>query len=126
MAAAQKVSNLTIFIDYNKWQATGRSDQVLALAPLRDKWAAFGWCASEVDGNDLDAIHRAVEDTKGDGRPKVIIAHTVKGKGVSFMEDDNNWHYRIPKREEVLAAAKELKIPESELRMEGKTPRSHE
>ena len=126
MAAAQKVSSLTVFIDYNKWQATGRSDQVLGLAPLREKWAAFGWCASEVDGHDFEAIHQALENSKNDERPKVIVAHTVKGKGVSFMEDDNNWHYRIPKREEVLAAANELHIDASELRMEGKTPRSHE
>lgn len=126
MAAAQKVSNLTIFIDYNKWQATGRSDEVLGLSPLRDKWSAFGWCASEVDGHDFDAIHQSLEHSKNDERPKVIVAHTVKGKGVSFMEDDNNWHYRIPKREEVLAAANELRIDASELRMEGKTPRSHE
>ncbi len=110
MAAAQKVSNLTIAVDYNKWQATGRSDEVLGLAPLADKWRAFGWCVSEIDGNDFGEIENAFESHKDDPRPKAIIAHTVKGRGVSFMEDDNNWHYRIPTAEEVQQAASELGV----------------
>ena len=126
MASAQKASNLTIFIDYNKWQATGRSDEILGLAPLAAKWSAFGWCVREIDGHDFGSIHRALQEIEHDERPKVIVANTVKGKGVSFMEDDNNWHYRIPKREEVLAAAAELKIHADELRMDGVAPRSHE
>lgn len=110
LAAAQKVGNLTIAIDYNKWQATGRSNDVLALAPLADKWRAFGWCVSEIDGHDFAQIDTAVLTHRDDPRPKVIIANTIKGRGVSFMEDDNNWHYRIPTAEEVLRAAGELGI----------------
>jgi len=108
MAAAQRVSNLTVFIDYNKWQATGRSDEVLGLAPLADKWRAFGWTVDEIDGHDFAAMANAFERTAGSTQPRALIAHTIKGKGVSFMEDDNNWHYRIPTEVEVRAAAQEL------------------
>ncbi len=108
LASSQTVSNLTIAIDYNKWQATGRSDEVLALAPLADKWRAFGWCVAEIDGHDFAEIDEAIRVNHADPRPKVIIAHTIKGRGVSFMEDDNNWHYRIPTSDEVSKAYKEL------------------
>ena len=108
-APAQKLEKLCVVIDYNKWQATGRSNEVMAMAPLRDKWAAFGWNAREVDGHDLPALQKLMQNIPdGSGKPVAIIAHTVKGKGVSFMEDDNNWHYRIPKTEEVAAAKQEL------------------
>jgi transketolase len=111
LAAAQRVSNLCVIVDFNKWQATGRSQEVMALDPLVDKWRAFGWSAVEVDGHDLPALEQALRQfPAGDGRPTAIIAHTVKGKGVGFMEDDNNWHYRIPTPEEVVAAKKELGI----------------
>jgi transketolase len=111
LAAAQRVSNLCVIVDFNKWQATGRSQEVMALDPLADKWRAFGWSAVEVDGHDLAALERELRRfPAGDGRPTAIIAHTIKGKGVSFMEDDNNWHYRIPSPEEVVAAKKELGI----------------
>jgi transketolase len=110
-AAAQKLNNLCVIVDYNKWQATARSNETLQLSPLREKWEAFGWHAVETDGHDvaaLTALMRAVPD--GGDRPRAIIAHTVKGKGVSFMEDDNNWHYRSPTAEEVVLAHKELGI----------------
>lgn len=106
-APAQKLGRLTVVIDYNKWQATGRSNEIMALESLAAKWSAFGWNTSEVDGHDIEAITRELRKTDGD-KPAAIIAHTVKGKGISFMEDDNNWHYRIPKSEEVIAAKREL------------------
>jgi transketolase len=107
--AARKLSSVTVFVDYNKWQATARSEQVLALKPLRDKWAACGWSAEEIDGHDMAALVDAMNrPADGEGRPRVFVCHTVKGKGVSFMEDDNNWHYRIPTGEEVLRARSEL------------------
>lgn len=107
--AAQKLSNVTVFVDYNKWQATGRSNEVLALAPLREKWAAFGWDAYEIDGHDIGAILGALQmSPHPESRPRAFVCHTIKGKGCSFMEDDNNWHYRIPKAEEVQQAFKEL------------------
>ena len=126
MAAAQKISSLTVFVDYNKWQATGRSNEVLGLAPLAAKWAAFGWSVQEIDGHDFSAIEAAVTKSDELGRPKVIIANTVKGKGVSFMEDDNNWHYRIPSADEVRKAAAELQIAAESIRLDGLAPRTHE
>ncbi len=109
-AAGQRLGNLCVVVDYNKWQATARSNETLALAPLRDKWAAFGWDAHEVDGHDVADLARrlAAIPARGEGTPVALIAHTVKGKGVSFMEDDNNWHYRAPTAEEVRKAHQEL------------------
>lgn len=109
-AAAQRLGSLTVLVDYNKWQATGRSEEVMSLAPLRDKWEAFGWESYEVDGHDFAEIKTALACAELSGRtkPLAIVAHTIKGRGVSFIEDDNNWHYRIPSAEEVVAARKEL------------------
>jgi transketolase len=108
-ATARGLDNVLAVVDFNRWQATGRSTEVLALEPLADKFAASGWVTHEVDGHDIGALSdilRRVPD--GSGRPVAVIANTVKGKGVSFMEDDNNWHYRIPSAEEVRAAHAEL------------------
>lgn len=111
LAASQRVERLCVVVDFNKWQATGRSREVLALDPLADKWRAFGWNTVEADGHDMAGLVKLLSRIPdGSGRPMAIIAHTVKGKGVSFMEDDNNWHYRIPKAEEVAAAKKELGV----------------
>lgn len=110
-APAQRIDNVFAVIDFNKWQATGRSREVMALDPLKEKWEAFGWSAYEVDGHDLTALIKTFKGLPdGRGKPTVIIAHTVKGNGISFMEDDNNWHYRIPTAEEVLKARKELRL----------------
>ncbi len=110
LAASQNVHNLTAIIDYNKWQATGRSQEVMALEPLAAKWEAFGWHSQEIDGHNLQAIEQALAAAKAvTSKPSVIIAHTIKGKGVSFMEDDNNWHYRTPNTEELNAALEELR-----------------
>ena len=107
--AAQKLDQVVAIIDYNGWQATGRSDDVMALAPFRQKWAAFGWSAYDVDGNDMAAVVQLLASVPdGSGKPVAIVAHTVKGKGVSFMEDDNNWHYRSPSSDEVAKARREL------------------
>lgn len=120
-AAAQRVDCLTAIVDYNRWQATGRSDEIMALAPLADKWSAFGWRAVEVDGHDLKQIAAALAAPATD-RPRAIIAHTVKGKGVSFMEDDNNWHYRIPTAEEVDRAWRELLDEPERLALAAESP----
>ena len=108
-APAQRLNRLMVMIDYNKWQATDRSNEVLALSPLADKWTACGWRAHEVDGHDIAALSELMCNVPdGSGRPVAIIAHTVKGKGVSFMEDDNNWHYRVPTADEVEKSRVEL------------------
>ncbi len=109
MAAAQKLDRLVVMVDFNKWQATGRSREVMALDPLREKWASFGFSTYELDGHDMGALLEVLQSLPdGSGKPIAIIGHTVKGKGVSFMEDDNNWHYRIPSAEEVTQALAEL------------------
>ena len=109
LAAAQRLEHLCVIVDYNKWQATARSNETLMLAPLVDKWRAFGWDAVETDGHDVAALANLMQNVpNGSGKPVAIIAHTVKGKGVSFMEDDNNWHYRAPTADEVVKAMKEL------------------
>jgi len=108
-APAQRIDNVMAIVDYNKWQATGRSNEVMSLNPLADKWRAFGWTVHEVDGHDLATLLGVMRNLPdGCGNPVAMIAHTVKGKGVSFMEDDNNWHYRIPTADEVKAAHEEL------------------
>lgn len=109
MAPAHGLENLVVIVDFNRWQATGRSESVMALQPLAEKWKAFGWSACEVNGHDLPALTAALKRApEVSGKPRAIIAHTVKGRGVSFMEDDNNWHYRIPTEAEVASAHKEL------------------
>ncbi|ALU91459.1 MULTISPECIES: transketolase [Herbaspirillum] len=111
MAAAQRVGNLMVLVDFNKWQATGRSEEVLALNPLVDKWRAFGWDATEIDGHDMSTLVELMGRPRAaDSKPIAVVAHTIKGKGVSFMEDDNNWHYRIPNADEVAAAYQELGV----------------
>jgi transketolase len=108
-AAGRKLDNLIALVDYNKLQAMGRSNEVTALAPLADKWRAFGWATREIDGHDLNAIVRALDDLPfAPGQPSAIVAHTVKGKGVSFMEDDLEWHYRPPSDDDLARALGEL------------------
>jgi transketolase len=109
-AAGQKLGNLCAVIDFNRWQATGRSCEVLALQPLADKWRAFGWRVEETDGHDVAALARLMAGPSAAvGQPLAIVAHTVKGKGVSFMEDDNNWHYRAPNDDDLARVLAELK-----------------
>lgn len=108
-ASGQSVHHLTAIVDYNKWQATGRSQEVLGLEPLAGKWEAFGWHTQQIDGHDFEAINKALAAARSETkRPSVIVADTIKGKGVSFMEDDNNWHYRTPNAEELAEALAEL------------------
>ena len=108
-SAKHKLNNLTAIIDFNKWQATGRSCDVMELQPLKDKWSSFGWEAVEIDGHDFEQLINVLS-FESVNKPLVIIANTVKGKGISFMEDDNNWHYRIPTIDEINKAKKELEL----------------
>lgn len=108
-AAHHKLDNLVAIIDYNKIQALGKVEEVNDLEPLGDKWFSFGWEAKEIDGHDLGQIFSALENIPfKKGKPSVIIAHTIKGKGVSFMENDLLWHYRCPDAEEYQRAIREL------------------
>jgi transketolase len=111
LAAANRVANLCVIVDFNKWQATGRSREIMSLDPLADKWRAFGWSTLEIDGHDFAQIRQSLHQFAATPeRPTAIIAHTVKGSGVSFMEDDNNWHYKIPTAAEVEKARQELGV----------------
>lgn len=106
-AGHHKLNNLVAIIDYNKLQATGRTNEVLNLEPLAEKWRAFGWQAQEIDGHNFAEIKKASLSLAED-KPNVIIAHTIKGRGVSFMENEVVWHYRTPNKEEYDKALKEL------------------
>lgn len=111
LAPAQRLERLCAVVDYNKWQATGPSREIMSLDPLSRKFEAFGWSAREVDGHDMKALVEALSRVPdGSGRPVAIVAHTVKGKGVSFMSDDNNWHYRSPSDSELAQARRELGV----------------
>lgn len=88
------IDNFTAIIDYNNLQGYGRACEICSYEPVADKWTAFGWNAIEVDGHDMEALADALKENPR-GRPKVIIARTIKGKGVSFMEDQLIWHYYI-------------------------------
>jgi len=103
------LDNLVAIVDYNKIQSLGRVEDVLDLEPLAAKWTAFRWSVREIDGHDLGQISQALGSVPFErGKPSCVIAHTVKGKGVSFMEDKLLWHYRAPNDEEFEKAGLEL------------------
>jgi transketolase len=109
MAAGHQVlSNLVAIIDYNKFQLDGAIDDIITLEPFAAKWQAFGWETREVDGHDIAQVLDALEWSKQTDRPACIIAHTVKGKGVSFMEGENAYHGVAPTDDELGRALAEL------------------
>jgi transketolase len=105
--AHHRLKNLCAVIDYNRIQSFGRVDEVLRLEPFADKWRSFAWDVHEVDGHDHDALAEVLKATDPI-RPRVVIAHTIKGKGVSFMEDDLLWHYRSPDDAQLADALAEM------------------
>jgi len=105
------LGNLIAIVDYNKLQAFGWVKEVLDLEPLADKWRAFGWAVREIDGHDFAQIEEALLSIPFEpGRPSCIVAHTVKGKGISFMENQLAWHYKNPDAEELCQALAELEV----------------
>ncbi|NLL18015.1 MAG: transketolase [Clostridia bacterium] len=110
MAAAHyRLDNLTAFLDDNGLQIDGPVEEVMSTKPLIDKWKAFGWHVLSIDGHDMGQILSALAEAKNTkGRPTMIIAKTIKGKGVSFMEDQVGWHGVAPKPEQVTQALAEL------------------
>jgi transketolase len=108
-APHHRLDNLLAIVDYNKIQSLGAVKDVLDLEPFAAKWAAAGWAVREIDGHDCGAIRAALDAAPfEDGRPTCVIAHTVKGKGVSFMEGELLWHYRSPDRDELSRALVEI------------------
>jgi transketolase len=108
-AAHHRVDRLIAIVDRNYCQIDNRTENVMALEPLADKWKAFNWHVLECDGNDPQQFVRTVEQAKAlTGKPTVILAHTFMGKGVSFMEDDYRWHGVPPNDEQGKQALREL------------------
>jgi transketolase len=109
MAAAHYcLGNLTAIVDCNTLQITGRTREVLNTEPLEAKFAAFGWAVRAVDGHDLAALTSALAAPLAAGRPGVVLARTIKGRGVSFMEDNPRWHHAVPDDDEYARALQEL------------------
>lgn len=112
-APQHKLDNLVAIVDYNKIQSFGRVSEVLELAPLADKWRAFRWAVREIDGHDHGQIESALAGIPFEpDKPAVIIAHTIKGKGVSFMENQLAWHYKSPNAEQLAQALAEVETTE--------------
>ena len=108
MAAGHRgLANLTAIVDRNRLQQGARTEATNRLEPLADKWRAFGWEAVEIDGHDHAALHAACTGPR-DGRPRCVIANTVKGKGVSFIEDRVEWHHKVPTPAQIEQALLEL------------------
>ena len=105
-ASHHKLNNLIAIVDYNKIQSLARVDETLTLEPFSEKWRAFGWNVAEINGHDHDELYNAFEQAIASrNNPSVIICHTIKGKGVSFMENSVLWHYRYPHDGEELNTA---------------------
>lgn len=113
-APTLKLDNLTVVVDYNKLQAMDRLENIVHMAPFAEKWKSFGWSVVEIDGHDYKEIRKALLFREKE-KPVVIVAHTVKGKGVSFMENVPIWHYRMPNDEELSILMEELELTKEDL-----------
>ena len=108
-AAHHDVDNLCCIVDSNKMQQSGLVKDVMDHSPLTEKWRAFGWHTLEIDGHDQDAVMKAFAEAQSTkGKPTAIVANTIKGKGVSFMEPDYTWHGRALPKDDAAKALKEL------------------
>ncbi len=113
-ATAHKIDNLIAFIDYNKKQIDGSTDDVMPLLDLNKKWTAFGWEVIETDGNNMEQLVADIKKAQsltGKGKPVMVLMHTIMGKGVDFMEDKHQWHGKAPNDEELEKALSQ--IPET-------------
>ncbi len=108
-ASSHHLDNLVAIVDYNKIQALGYTEDIISLEPLTQRWSSFGWATAEIDGHDFGQTFETFDRVPfSAGKPNIIIAHTIKGKGVFFMEDELLWHYRAPDDEEYERALREL------------------
>jgi transketolase len=113
-AARYGLDNLVVIVDRNTLQITGRTDNVSQLEPLKEKFQSFGYAIKEVEGNDVSELVNIFEKIPFEvGKPNLVLARTLKGKGVSFMEDQANWHHRVPTDDEFAAAIAELQLAEN-------------
>lgn len=107
-AAHYKLNNVIAFLDYNKLQIDGANDEVMKVKPVDKKFKAFGWNVQVIDGHNFEEIFQAIENAKKSRKPNIIIANTVKGKGISFMENKCEWHGKAPNQEQYEAGVSEL------------------
>lgn len=114
-AVAFSLNNLIAVLDYNKLQKTDHVEKTLKYVHWNEKWRAFGWNVIEVDGHDVDALQKTFQHIPQNEKPTIIIAHTIKGKGVSIMEDNPVWHFKMPNRKEKRIFMEELHITENEM-----------
>ncbi len=115
-AAHYKLDKVCGIIDYNKLQIDGNCCEVMDMGEYKKKWENFGWHTKEINGHDLEELNNTFDKAKNvKGKPQMIIAHTIKGKGVSFIENKAEWHGIAPKKEELEKALKELEKAEKEL-----------
>ena len=110
IASMHKLDNLVVIVDYNQFQAMGRTNEILNIEPLFEKWLSFGWSGNEMDGHNFKQMETILDSTLcfREGKPTILIVHTIKGKGVSFMEEDNKWHYLAPNKDDYEKALAEL------------------
>lgn len=108
-APALKLDNLIAIVDYNHFQSTGSTEDIVPMEPMADKWRAFNWNVIEINGHNMEEIVSALErGIAFRGKPTAIIAHTIKGKGVSFMEHNNDWHQKTPTQDQYDQARREI------------------
>lgn len=107
-ASHYNLNNVIAFLDYNKLQIDGSNDEVMKVAPVKEKFEAFGWHVEEIDGHNFKEINESIDNAKRQNKPTIIVANTVKGKGVSFMENQYAWHGKAPNKEQYETAIAEL------------------
>lgn len=116
VASQNKLGRIIGIVDYNKLQGMDFLDNITSMEPFFDKWKSFGWDVCEVDGHCISSLYNVLcHSRESEGSPLLVIAHTIKGKGISFMENEAIWHYRLPNKEELEVACKQLEIPYQEV-----------
>lgn len=114
-AASFRLGNLTVILDYNRLQKNYKVSQFMGQPKWFEKWAAFGWNVKEADGHDIHVLQETLAKAGCAERPTIILANTVKGKGVSIMENDPKWHFKLPNKRELKIFMEELQISETEI-----------
>lgn len=109
------LGNLVGILDYNRIQKMGTVTDVMAINTWKDKWQSFGWQVHETDGHNVEKLQKCLRSISDEGKPHMVIANTVKGHGVSIMENDPGWHWRLPSRKELKIVVSELEITQEEL-----------
>lgn len=115
LASKYKLDNFVVILDHNRLQKMGAVTDVMGISSWDNKWTSFGWDLLNVDGHDIDKLNNCFSSIQANGKPHIVIADTVKGKGVSIMENDPGWHWRLPSKKELKVVLEELGISREEL-----------